>query len=127
MSMMVSAIGTPYEIDMDGKIVFFEDVGEDMEVIDNILLHFKLAGKLDRVKGIIFGRMVDCHDVSGKKYKIKDVVNDILGDMDIPVIYGFPSGHSRGRGANVTIPMGVKVRMSAGKKPAVIFLASGVK
>ena len=126
LSMLVSGIGTPYDIDTDYKILFVEDIGEDLEVIDNILQHLKLAGKFRKVNGLIFGRMVDCHDLSGKKYKIKDIVNDILGEIDIPIVYGFPSGHARGRGANVTLPLGASVTLDA-NKPALIFNEAGVK
>jgi len=126
LSMLMSAIGTPYDIDTDFKILFIEDVGEDMETIDNFLLHLKLAGKFRRIRGIVFGRMVDCRDDSGRKYKIRDIVNDTLGDLSIPVVYGFPSGHARGRGANVTVPLGVSVTLDTGK-PSLIFNEAGVK
>ncbi|MBU0502313.1 MAG: LD-carboxypeptidase [bacterium] len=126
MSMIVSGIGTPYDIETDFKVLFIEDIGEDLEVIDNILLHLKLAGKLKRIKGLIFGRMVDCRDVSGRKYRIQNIVDDILGDLNIPMIYGFPSGHARGRGANVTLPLGVQVTLDA-NKPALIFNEPGVR
>ncbi|MFH1090984.1 MAG: LD-carboxypeptidase [Pseudomonadota bacterium] len=126
MSMLVNGIGTPYDIDTDYKILFVEDIAEDLEVIDNILMHLKLAGKFRKVRGIVFGRMVDCFDTSGKRYKLKNVVDDILGDMDIPIIGGFPSGHSRGRGANVTLPLGVSVTLDA-NKPSLTFNEAAVR
>jgi muramoyltetrapeptide carboxypeptidase len=126
MSMLVSGIATPYDIDTDYKILFLEDVGEDLEVIDNILQHLKLAGKFKRIRGLVFGRMVDCHDRSGKRYRIKDIVDDILADLDIPIVYGFPSGHARGRGANVTLPLGVPVTLDA-NKPSLTFNQAGVR
>jgi len=126
LSMLISAIGTPYDIDTDFKILFLEDVGEDLETIDNMLLHLKLAGKLKRIRGLVFGRMIDCYDSSGKKYRIKNIVDDILEDLNIPVIYGFPSGHARGRGANVTIPFGVNVTIDT-KKPSLKFNEPGVR
>ncbi len=126
MSMLISGIGTPYDIDTDNKVLFLEDVGEDLEVIDNILSHLKMAGKLKKVKGLVFGRMVNCHDMSGKKYKIQDIVDDILSDLNIPMVYGFPSGHARGRGANVTFPLGISVTLDA-QKPSLIFNEAGVR
>ena len=126
MSMLLSAIGTPYDVDTDNKILFLEEINEDMEEIDNILIHLKLAGKLKKVRGIVFGRMVDCYDESGHKYRIKDIVDDNFADLDIPILYGFPSGHARGRGANVTMPLGVSVTIDT-KRPALIFNEAGVK
>ena len=88
MSLLVSAIGTPYDIDTDNKILFLEDVGEDLETIDHYLMHFKLAGKLRRIKGIIFGRMLGCIDRSGRKHDIRKILGDILKDIKVPIIYG---------------------------------------
>jgi muramoyltetrapeptide carboxypeptidase len=125
MSLVINAIGTPYDIDTEDKILFLEDIGEDLEVIDNYLMHMKLAGKFRKIKGIIFGRMVDCIDRSGKKYTINDILNDILKDVRVPIVYGFPSGH-RIRGApDVTLPMGVSVTLDA-SKPSLIINEPGV-
>ena len=125
-SLLICGIGTPYDIDTDFKILFLEDVGEDMENIDNMLNHLKLAGKFKRVRGIIFGRMIDCYDSSGRKYKIADIVDDVLADLNIPIVSGFPSGHAHGNGANVTLPLGVSITLDA-DKPCVLFNESGVK
>ena len=113
MSLIMSAFGTPYEIKTNNKILFLEDIGEDMEMIDNYLMHLKLSGKLKKVRGIVFGRMIDCIDHSGKKYTIRDILNDILQDVDVPIIYGFPSGHSIEGEVNFTLPFGVNVTLDA--------------
>lgn len=113
MSLIMSAIGTPYEIDTDNKILFIEDIGEDLETIDNYLMQFKLAGKLRKMRGIIFGRMIRCVDHSGKRYTMRYILSDIMQDIDIPVIYGFPSGHRMPGDVNVTLPLGVSVTLDA--------------
>jgi muramoyltetrapeptide carboxypeptidase len=116
MSLLISAIGTPYDMDPTDKILFLEDIGEDLEVIDNYLMHMKLAGKLRRIKGIIFGRMVDCIDRSGRRYTIRDILRDILQDIQVPIIYGFPSGHRSPQEVNVTLPLGIPVTIDTYKK-----------
>ena len=113
MSLLMTLLGTPYDIKTDGKILFLEDVAEDMESIDSYLMHLKLAGKFRRIKGIVFGRMKDCIDYSGEKYTMQDVLNDILKDVKVPIIYGFPSGHREAGQTNVTLPFGVNVTMDA--------------
>ena len=113
MSLVMSAIGTPYEVDTDNKILFLEDISEGLEMIDNYLMHLKLAGKFKRIKGIIFGRMIDCTDCAGQRYNIQDMLNDILWDVKVPIIYGFPSGHRDAGDANVTLPLGVRVTLDA--------------
>ena len=128
MSLLVDASGTPYEIDTKDKIIFLEDVAEDLAVIDSYLMHLKLAGKFKRIKGIIFGKMIDCFDYSGKHYSIRQVLKDILCDVNVPILYGFPSGHSRKGGkreANITLPLGVSVTIDA-NNPRIIINESGV-
>lgn len=119
LSLVISAIGTPYDIDTDNKILFLEDIGEDLEVIDNCIMHLKLAGKFRKVKGLVFGRMVDCVDDSGYRHTIEDVLHDTLRDIDVPVLYGFPSGHRAEGDLNITLPMGVSVTLDT-DKPALI-------
>jgi muramoyltetrapeptide carboxypeptidase len=115
MSLVISAIGTPYDIDTEDKIIFLEDIGEDLEVIDSYLMHLRLAGKFKKARGIVFGRMVDCVDHSGTRYTLSDVIHNSLRDLDIPVVYGFPSGHQAANDLNITLPLGVSVTLDADK------------
>ncbi|MFC1632313.1 LD-carboxypeptidase [Candidatus Omnitrophota bacterium] len=120
MSLIISAIGTPYELNTDNKILFLEDIGEALEVIDNYLMHLKLAGKFRKIKGIVFGRMIDCIDFSQKSYTIRDILHDILEDVDVPIIYGFPSGHRVAGAVNVTLPFGVSVTVDANRRKLIV-------
>lgn len=126
LSMVISAIGTPYDINTDNKIFFLEDIGEDLEAIDNYIMHLKLAGKFRKVKGIVLGRMVDCVDDSGNKYTIEDIMNDSLRDIDVPIVYGFPSGHRRPGHINITLALGVPVTLDA-DKPALSINGAAVR
>ncbi len=126
LSLLISTIGTDYEFDSDGKILFIEDIGEDMEVIDNYLMHLKLAGKFKKVRGLVFGRMIGCRDESGNRYTIERILDDILSDVDVPMLYGFPSGH-RGTGElNVTLPLGAKVAVES-SPPSLAVMEPGVR
>jgi muramoyltetrapeptide carboxypeptidase len=119
LSLIIDTIGTPYDLNTNGKILFIEDVGEELEMIDSCLMHLKLAGKLKRVRGIIFGRMKDCVNFSGSQYSIKDVLNDMLQDVNIPIIYGFPSGHREAGQPNITLPFGVSVTLDADNRKVI--------
>jgi len=128
LSLIINTVGTPYDIDTSGKIIFLEDISEDLEVIDRHIMHLKLAGKLKDIKGIIFGKMMDCIDFSGGKYSIKNVLDDILGSLDVPIVYGFPSGHRKQGEVNVTLPLGVSVTIEAGSDNSKIIInEAGVK
>ncbi len=109
LSIIATSIGTPYEIKTDGKILFLEDQGEPPYRLDRLLMHLQLAGKLQNVAGIILGSFIDC-EPDDANYTAADTLRDILTKLEIPVIAGFPAGHSKD---NWAIPFGVKVRLDA--------------
>jgi muramoyltetrapeptide carboxypeptidase len=110
LSLLCASLGTPYEIETRDTILFIEDVGEPAYRIDRMLMHLKLAGKLDGVRGLVFGEMLDCARGT-EGYTLQEVVLRIVGDLGVPVVYGLRSGHVTRR--NVTIPLGVAARLSA--------------
>jgi muramoyltetrapeptide carboxypeptidase len=112
LSILVAALGTPYDIHTAGTILFLEDVAAKPFQIDRMLMQLKLAGKLKDVRGIVFGEMIDCRQSAGQDYTLEEVVLRIVGDIGIPVAYGLRSGHvSR---ANITLPFGVRARLEVG-------------
>jgi muramoyltetrapeptide carboxypeptidase len=105
LSLLVASLGTPYEIKTEGTILFFEDVAAKPFQIDRMLMHLKLAGKLNGVRGIIFGEMLNCLQTANQGYTLEEVVLRIVGDLGVPVAYGVRSGHvTKG---NITLPIGV--------------------
>jgi muramoyltetrapeptide carboxypeptidase len=118
LSMLVASLGTPYEIHTAGTILFIEDVATKPYQIDRMLMQLKLAGKLSAVRGIIFGEMLACAQPGNELYTLEKVVMRIVGNLNIPVAYGLRSGHvSR---ANITLPMGVRVRLEADNSGVVL-------
>jgi len=110
LSLLVASLGTPYEIRTDGVILFIEDVAAKPFQIDRMLMQLKLAGKLQKVRGIIFGEMLDCVQNSTQGYALTDVVRPIVGDLGIPVAYGLPSGHVNRY--NITLPIGARAALA---------------
>lgn len=114
LSMVVASLGTPYEVRTAGTILFLEDVATKPFQIDRMLMQLKLAGKLDEVRGIIFGEMLDCAQNADQGYTLQGVVLRVVGDLGIPVAYGLRSGHvSR---ANITLPLGVWAALHVSSK-----------
>ena len=112
LSILVAALGTPYDIRTAGTILFVEDIAAKPYQIDRMLMQLKLAGKLKDVRGIIFGEMLDCQQGPTQDYSLEEVVLRIVGDLGIPVAFGLRSGHvSR---ANITLPFGVRARLEVG-------------
>ena len=104
-------MGTPYEIETKGRILFIEDVGEEPYRIDRMLTQLKLAGKLTGVRGIVFGEMRDCIQTANLQtvnqgYALEEIVARIVGELGVPVAYGVPSGHVTA--GNITLPFGVR-------------------
>jgi muramoyltetrapeptide carboxypeptidase len=112
LSILVAALGTPYDIQTAGTILFVEDLAAKPYQVDRMLMQLKLAGKLKGVRGIVFGEMLDCRQGPTQDYTLEEVVLRILGDLGIPLAFGLRSGHvSR---ANITLPIGVKARLEVG-------------
>src|SRR5438046_9114784 len=91
--MLVASLGTPYEIQTEGTILFIEDVATKPYQIDRMLMQLKLAGKLADVRGIIFGEMVDCVQSKDQPYTLEDVVMRVLREVRVQVAYGGRSDH----------------------------------
>jgi muramoyltetrapeptide carboxypeptidase len=114
LSMLVAALGTPYDIHTAGTILFIEDLAAKPYQIDRMLMQLKLAGKLKDVRGIVFGEMMDCRQSSAQDYTLEEVVLRVVGDLGIPVAFGLRSGHvSR---ANITLPIGVRAKLEVGSE-----------
>ena len=110
LSLLVSTLGTPYEIQTDDTILFLEDLGEWPYRIDRMLMHLKYAGKLAKVRGIVFGEMMDCAAPSDADYTLQEVIGRTLSDLSIPIAFGLRSGHVSA--GNITLPIGVRARLS---------------
>jgi muramoyltetrapeptide carboxypeptidase len=107
LSILVASLGTPYEIKPDDTILFLEDVAAKPYQIDRMLMQLKLAGKLKRVQGIIFGEMTDCVQPGGHDYSLQEVVAQVLKGFQGPIGWGLRSGHlSDYRQPGVTLPIG---------------------
>jgi muramoyltetrapeptide carboxypeptidase len=109
LSILVASLGTPYEIGTEGTILFLEDLAAKPYQVDRMLMQLKLAGKLEGVRGIVFGEMLDCVPAPGQEYTLQDVVLRIVGDLGVPVAYGVRSGHVTA--GNITLPFGVRAQL----------------
>lgn len=105
LSMLVASLGTPYEIQTEGTILFLEDVATKPYQIDRMLMQLKLAGKLTGVRGIIFGEMLGCDQGPDNRMLLKEIVKRVIGELEVPTAYGVRSGHVLRE--NITLPIGV--------------------
>jgi muramoyltetrapeptide carboxypeptidase len=118
LSLIVDTIGTPYEIDVKGKILFIEEIGEEPYNIDRMFNQLRLAGILEDANGIILGDFNNCvsekHD---ENLTLEQVIEDHIKPIGKPTIYNLQAGHCE---PMVTLPFGVKARLDADKKELII-------
>jgi muramoyltetrapeptide carboxypeptidase len=109
LSVVVTSLGTPWEIETAGKILFLEDVNEKLFRIDRMLMHLLLAGKFEGVRGIVFGAMLGCwvaqEAATAEEETLPRMIVRVLGGLGVPIVIGFPSGHVES--GNITLPFGV--------------------
>lgn len=118
LSLIVDTIGTPYEIDLRGKILFIEEVGEDLDNIDRMINQLRLSGKLHEAEGIILGDFKNCDSSEYEdSLSLRQIFNDHIKATEKPTIFNLKAGHCD---PTLTLPFGVKARLDADKKELVI-------
>lgn len=109
LAIIVTTLGTKYEIDTKDKILFLEDVDEEVGSLNRMLTHLKYAGKLEDCKAVIFGNFAACKNTYTKEnqhYELIELLKDFFAEYDKPVIYGMESGHKKPY--MFTLPLGAK-------------------
>ena len=120
LSILVSLLGTPWEPDTAGKLLFLEDIGVKPYQIDRMFWQLRRAGKLRDIRGIIFGEMLDCVSPGAEPDLLEKVILHAFRDADFPIALGLRSGHvSR---SNVTLTLGVPARLEATAEYAALHL-----
>jgi muramoyltetrapeptide carboxypeptidase len=115
--LLMQTMGTPWEFQADGAILFFEDVKAPPYYIDGFLTQLAAAGKLDRLAGVVVGEMKDCdwgdqRQASdwARSRSLEDVLEEHLEPLGVPVLYKLPLGHGKHLAA---LPLGVRCTLDA--------------
>lgn len=122
LSLLVSSIGTPFELDTKGKIVLLEDIGEEPYKVDGMLNQLKLSGKLKEAAGIVIGDFAGAAPKLDPSLTLEQVFADYFTELHVPVMSGFKIGHCL---PHFAIPLGVNAILSTTKKTLTI--APGVE
>lgn len=117
LSLIASTIGTDYEIDVKNKILFIEEVGENIYRLDRMLTQLELAGKFKDCKGIIFGDFEDCNKEKEDDYELYDLLLDRVEKYKKPCLYNLQSGHCM---PMISIPLGVLCKLDATNKKIIL-------
>lgn len=112
LSMLAALVGTPYEPDFDGAIVFLEDVGEPVYRLDRLLTQLSLSSRLAKVKAVLAGRLVRCGSREpGWREKWLDLLREAAPSNAV-VVGGLPFGHGA---VNMAFPLGVEVTVDTSR------------
>jgi muramoyltetrapeptide carboxypeptidase len=118
--LLLQTMGTPWEIDLDGAIFFFEDYKAPPYYIDGMLTQLAHAGKLAKVAGVVIGEMEGCDwgDLRpasdwARSRSLEDVLEEHLEPLGVPVLYRLPLGHGKHL---ASIPLGVRYTLDADRR-----------
>lgn len=118
LTLLTALLGTPYEVDTKGIILFLEETGEEPYDIDRMLTQLLLAGKLEHVAGILFDKCPDCKPRDYKPafyntFSLEEVLEDRFGKLHCPILFGLNLGHEADK---PTLPIGIKTTLDADRK-----------
>lgn len=95
LALLAHLVGTPSGLDTDEKILFIEDVGEQLYNIDRMLYQYKRSGKLKQLAGLIVGGFTECKDTERPfGQSAQEIIRDIVAAYDYPVCFDFPVSHT---------------------------------
>lgn len=111
LAMVLAMLGTPYFPNIDGGILFFEDVNEHPYRIERMLLQLLHAGVIGRQKAVVLGDFSSYGITPADNgYDFNAMVDYLRSVLPVPVLTGLPFGHGRTR---VTIPVGAQARLTS--------------
>ena len=110
LSLLVSTLGTAWDVDTADAILVIEDIDSRPYQIDRMLTHLRQARKFESVRAVVFGEMLQCEQHPEQGYSLAEVISDVLGDLGVPILYGFPTGHTSK--PNLLVPFGVRARIA---------------
>ncbi len=112
LSILASAVGTPYEIDFDDKIVIIEEVGEELYRVHRMLTQLKSAGKFTRASAVIVGEFLKCGNPQTARATVEELFLNVLQDEGTPLFRGLPVGHGD---QNLPFPIGILAEIQNNK------------
>lgn len=114
LALIAASLGTPYEIDTRGKLLFIEEVNEPPYKVDGMLTNLRNAGKLDAAAGILLGAFTNCVEKEEPKtgLQLLQVFQELIAPAGKPTIMGIRCGHCN---PTLSLPMGRLFRMDAGE------------
>jgi len=125
LTLMINRLGTNDAYDTTNAILFLEDLNEYYYSFERMLIHLQKAGMLDNISGLIIGELINIKDEDISFSKSTDeIVMDICGEMDFPIVTNFPCGHGS---YQATLPISLPVELQAERTISIKLLESAVE
>ena len=126
LTLLASSIGTPYEVETEGRILIVEDLNTEAYLIDTALNHLRLAGKLDGIAGFAFGTSVNLGyqtlpEGPESTLSIEEILDELIAPLGVPAIANVPFGHGKHL---ATMPLGATARIDGAAKSMEIIEAA---
>ena len=113
LSLLQSLLGSPFQINPKGKMLFLEEIGEELYRIDRLLQSLKLAGYFDDLKGLIIGGFTAIkEDKVAYDKTYQELILEAVANYDFPVLFDIPSGHIPN---NHALILGSEVMLNVGE------------
>ncbi len=120
LSILSSLMGTKYEPDTKGKILFLEDIDEYLYHTDRMMNQLKLSGKLEQLAGLVVGDFTGMKDNESPFGKtVEEIILDSVSEYNFPVAFGFPAGHDK---KNLALAFGEKWELNVSEKNSTLKL-----
>lgn len=124
MTLLINRLGTSDSLDTDGVILFLEDLDEYLYSFERMLVQMRTAGMLDNIAGLIIGELHEFKDQDvAFERNTDEIVMDICGDLEIPIVSNFPCGHGT---YQATLPISIPVELYAKQQPYLTLLEPAV-
>ncbi|MBL0145131.1 MAG: LD-carboxypeptidase [Chitinophagaceae bacterium] len=118
LALLTNCIGTPSDINTKNKILFIEDIGEQIYSVDRMLYQLKRSGKLKNLAGLVVGKFTDMKDTDRPFGKtVEEAIKEIVAEYKYPVCFNFPVSHTT---ENVALKVGVKYDLKVGSKSVLL-------
>ena len=125
LTLMINRLGTNDAFDTTNTILFLEDLNEYYYSFERMLIHLQKAGVLNNISGLIIGELINIKDEDISFSKSTDeIVMDICGEMDFPIVTNFPCGHGT---YQATLPISLPVELHAESTMSIKLLESAVE
>lgn len=113
LSVIAGMIGTPFDLDYEGNILFLEEIAEQPYHIDRMLQNLRLSGALAKLKGVVIGQFEGCDEDPQMMQTLPETILDAFMDYDYPICFNFPAGHVD---YNLALVMGENVKLEVNNK-----------